>query len=476
MVDADKKRTIDSTPAQPPRPSKLQKLDTLVTRKNTTDAKPDYIRFINKKKLDFDSKKVCSVTLSPLNVYCCLTCGKYFSGRAARTPAFLHSVNFSHPLFINVSTLEFYLLPQNIKIDSSTCKSALLDDIRFAIYPIYTPESIARFPLRCTDLISEKSYIQGFVGMSELQSNKIDHINVILLIMAHIQPIRDYLLLLDSRHGNCSEIVSKLSLITKKLWSPHLFRPHVSPVEFVECLSVKFPSILNSKKPDPRMFLVWLLTVLSKCDTQLKRILANSCLGRVLVTDGGNGTGDKKKRQLPFWNLTLDLPPVPLFKDGRNTNELPQVQLRDLILTKFCGQDKRVTNDEIGPTFQLLRDRLPRYLFLHIDRFGHIETHFPVRDRNQTIVNFPLNLVLFDKEATGDELKPVSYRLLANVTHEAVGGESTSIGHDQQSHWKVQLLNTTTSTWLEIDGTNVRTRDPELLFLNEAYLQVWEKT
>ena len=476
MVGVDKKRTIGATSVQPPRPSKLQKLDALVTRENNMDTEPDYIRFINKKKLDFDSQKVCSVTLSPLNVYCCLTCGKYFSGRAARTPAFLHSVNFNHPLFVNVSTLGFYLLPQNIKIDSGSCKSKLLADIRFAIYPIYTPESIAKFPLRCTDLINEKSYIQGFVGMSELQSNKIDHINVILLAMAHIQPVRDYLLLLDSRHGNCSEIISKLSLIIKKLWSPHLFRPHVSPAEFIERLSVGFPSVLNSKKPEPRMFLVWLLTVLSKCDTQLKHILANSCLGRILVTDGGSGTGDKKRRQLPFWNLTLDLPPVPLFKDGRNTNKLPQVQLKDLILKKFCGQDKRVTNEGIGPTFQLLRDRLPRYLFLHIDRFGHIESHFPVRDRNQTIVNFPLRLVLFDEETGGDKPKPVSYRLLANVIHETVGGESTNIGHDQQSHWKIQLLNTTTSTWLEIDGTNVRTRDPELLFLNETYLQVWEKT
>ena len=28
--------------------------------------------------LDFDFEKCCSVTLSPVNVYVCLVCGKYF--------------------------------------------------------------------------------------------------------------------------------------------------------------------------------------------------------------------------------------------------------------------------------------------------------------------------------------------------------------------------------------------------------------
>jgi U4/U6.U5 tri-snRNP-associated protein 2 len=30
--------------------------------------------------LEFDFEKVCSVTLTNLNVYGCLVCGKYFSG------------------------------------------------------------------------------------------------------------------------------------------------------------------------------------------------------------------------------------------------------------------------------------------------------------------------------------------------------------------------------------------------------------
>lgn len=51
-----------------------------------------YLDTINRQLLDFDMEKVCSVTLSNLNVYCCLICGKYFQGRGKSTPAYTHSV------------------------------------------------------------------------------------------------------------------------------------------------------------------------------------------------------------------------------------------------------------------------------------------------------------------------------------------------------------------------------------------------
>jgi U4/U6.U5 tri-snRNP-associated protein 2 len=36
---------------------------------------------VNRSMLEFDFEKVCSVTLTNLNVYGCLVCGKYFSGK-----------------------------------------------------------------------------------------------------------------------------------------------------------------------------------------------------------------------------------------------------------------------------------------------------------------------------------------------------------------------------------------------------------
>lgn len=35
--------------------------------------------------LDFDFEKCCSVSLSPVNVYACLVCGKYFQVRSEQS-------------------------------------------------------------------------------------------------------------------------------------------------------------------------------------------------------------------------------------------------------------------------------------------------------------------------------------------------------------------------------------------------------
>lgn len=40
-----------------------------------------YLDTINRYMLDFDFEKVCSVSLTNLNVYACLVCGKYFQGQ-----------------------------------------------------------------------------------------------------------------------------------------------------------------------------------------------------------------------------------------------------------------------------------------------------------------------------------------------------------------------------------------------------------
>jgi U4/U6.U5 tri-snRNP-associated protein 2 len=39
-----------------------------------------YLDTINRGLLDFDFEKVCSVSSTNVNVYACLTCGKYFQG------------------------------------------------------------------------------------------------------------------------------------------------------------------------------------------------------------------------------------------------------------------------------------------------------------------------------------------------------------------------------------------------------------
>lgn len=40
-----------------------------------------YLDTVNRAALDFDMSPTCSVSLTRLGVYCCLICGKNFSGR-----------------------------------------------------------------------------------------------------------------------------------------------------------------------------------------------------------------------------------------------------------------------------------------------------------------------------------------------------------------------------------------------------------
>jgi len=64
---------------------------------------------INRSVLDFDFERLCSVSLSNINVYACLVCGKYFQGRGKSSHAYAHSIHDDHHVFINLQTLKVSL-------------------------------------------------------------------------------------------------------------------------------------------------------------------------------------------------------------------------------------------------------------------------------------------------------------------------------------------------------------------------------
>lgn len=70
-----------------------------------------YLGTIRRHLIDFDIEAACSVTLSNTNVYGCLVCGRYFQGKGLSTPAYEHSIEFAHHLFINLNTAKIYCLP-----------------------------------------------------------------------------------------------------------------------------------------------------------------------------------------------------------------------------------------------------------------------------------------------------------------------------------------------------------------------------
>lgn len=105
--------------------------------KSETFTSCPYLDTVKREMLDFDFEKTCSVTLSTTNIYSCLVCGKYYQGRNQSSPAFLHSLNDNHHVFLNLNTKKFYCLPENYEIIDSN-----LDDILLVLYPTYTKEQV----------------------------------------------------------------------------------------------------------------------------------------------------------------------------------------------------------------------------------------------------------------------------------------------------------------------------------------------
>lgn len=79
--------------------------------------------------LDFDFEKLCSVSLNNINIYGCLTCGKYFQGftpclshvvgRGTQSNAYYHSMNEDHHVFINLSTLKAHIYRVYLSVNCS---------------------------------------------------------------------------------------------------------------------------------------------------------------------------------------------------------------------------------------------------------------------------------------------------------------------------------------------------------------------
>lgn len=98
-----------------------------------------YLDTINRGILDFDFEKQCSVSLSNINVYACLVCGKYFQGRGPKSHAYFHALEVGHHVFINMGTKKVYVLPEGYEVQNRS-----LDDIKYVVDPYYSKEEIGK--------------------------------------------------------------------------------------------------------------------------------------------------------------------------------------------------------------------------------------------------------------------------------------------------------------------------------------------
>ncbi|MFH4978674.1 hypothetical protein AB6A40_005383, partial [Gnathostoma spinigerum] len=140
-----------------------------------------YLDTINRGVLDFDFEKLCSVSLSHLNVYACMVCGKYFQGRGTNTHAYTHSLDTDHRVYLNLQTLKFYCLPDNYEIIDPS-----LEDIKYVLRPTYTKKYIRGIDsnAKLSRAYDDTTYHPGVVGLNNIKAN--DYENVVL----HVSPFR----------------------------------------------------------------------------------------------------------------------------------------------------------------------------------------------------------------------------------------------------------------------------------------------
>ncbi|USW57603.1 Putative Zinc finger, UBP-type, Zinc finger, RING/FYVE/PHD-type, ubiquitin specific protease [Septoria linicola] len=448
-----------------------------------------YLDTIARSRLDFDFEKLCSITLSNINVYACLVCGKYFTGRGAKTPAYFHALEDGHHVYINMETKKVYVLPEGYEVQNKS-----LDDIKFVVDPRFTAEEVKAMdkePKPQWDLLGRK-YIPGFVGLNNIKAN--DYLNVVVQALSHVTPLRNFLMLEDL--STRPELVKRFSVLVRKIWNPKAFKKHVSPHELIQNISLQSGKKFSlTEQADPVDFLSWFLNnlhlALGGSKTKPKSSIVQKIFQGALRVESQEisaraDAGDRlrfedtaiKSQQSRFMILTLDLPPAPLFQDDVEKNIIPQVPLTT-VLQKYNGivaQERMNTRMR----YRLLHP-LPPYLIMHVKRFQ--PNKFLQSQRNPTIVTFNPRALDMSPYVEPDPKvhpmeEPIIYDLVANITYEGVKVRDDSVeGEAERKVWKAQVKEGGDSNqWWEMqDDFPVEKVNADLLATKESYVMVWER-
>ncbi|KAJ4418452.1 Ubiquitin carboxyl-terminal hydrolase 10 [Gnomoniopsis sp. IMI 355080] len=446
-----------------------------------------YLDTIDRNTLDFDFEKLCSISLSNINVYACLVCGKYFQGRGPKSHAYFHALEDGHHVFINMETQKVYVLPEGYEV-----KSKSLDDIKYVSDPRYTRAEVAEIDRkpRTSLTIGGREYVPGYVGMNNIKEN--DYVNVVVQALSHVPSLRNFFILEDFSQSR-SELVKRTSILFRKIWNPRAFKSHVSPHELLQEVS-----LLSNKRftlthqSDPVDFLSWFLNHLhlglggSKTkpgSSMIQRVFQGKLKVESQAITAKADVGDRlrfeeaaevKVDDSRFLLLTLDLPAAPLFQDEEQRNIIPQVPLTT-VLSKYDG---RSAQEHLAHRRRYrLMHPLPPYLIFHIKRFS--QNKF-VSERNPTIVTFDsrdLDVAPYvQPDPSQHSGGPIYYDLVANVVHEAVRlREDVADTGEERKTWKVQVLDKARGEWVVCQDLFVDKIQRELLCMGESYLQIWEK-
>lgn len=427
-----------------------------------------YLDTVNRQVLDFDFEKFCSVSLSNLNVYACLVCGKYYQGRGKRSHAYTHSLEAGHHVYINLLTEKVFCLPDGYEIDDPS-----LDDIRHVLNPRFTAKDVEQLDKnkQWSRALDGSSYLPGMVGLNNIKET--DFVNVTIQSLMRVTPLRNFFLIPENYQHCESQLVHRFGELTRKIWHARNFKGQVSPHEFLQAvMKASKKRFRIGAQSDPVEFVSWLLNTLHadlKPPKKNMSIIYECFQGELeVVKDIPNKNASAKETsKMPFLMLGLDLPPPPLFKDVMEKNIIPQVPLFN-ILKKFDGETiTEVVRPHIA-RMQYRVTRLPKYMILHMRRFT--KNNFFV-EKNPTLVNFPVkNLELKDyiplPTPKANEKLRTKYDLIANIVHDGKPGEGS---------YRAFVQRKSEELWYEMQDLHVSETLPHLVALSETYMQIYEQ-
>ncbi|KAJ0046693.1 hypothetical protein Pint_05352 [Pistacia integerrima] len=308
-----------------------------------------YLDTVNRQVLDFDFEKFCSVSLSNLNVYACLVCGKYYQGRGQKSHAYTHSLEAGHHVYINLRTEKVYCLPDGYEINDPS-----LDDIRHVLNPRFTKEQVKQLDKnkQWSRALDGSDYLPGMVGLNNIKET--DFVNVTIQSLMRVTPLRNFFLIPENYLRCKSPLVHRFGELMRKIWHARNFKGQVSPHEFLQAvMKASKKRFRIGAQSNPVEFMSWLLNTLHADlrTTKKNTSIIYDCFQGELevikespgnaiseknesgdgpnasqITDGGseNNTIMTETSRMPFLMLGLDLPPPPLFKDVMEKNIIPQ--------------------------------------------------------------------------------------------------------------------------------------------------------
>lgn len=280
------------------------------------------------------------------------------------------------------------------------------------------------------------------------------------------------------------------------MWYPHNWRSHVSPHELLQEVSTRSKKKYRiGQRGDPLEFFIWLINTLhqdflaaaskyaltkgnkmEKKKKTKKSIISTLFQGSLRIKSEKQSKESKEmtmennveSRTIPFFYLSLDLPPTPLFKDELEKFSIPEYTIYSL-LSKYDGVSSHfvpVANE----TRTYLITKLPKYLIIFVNRFTK---NYWYKEKNKSIVNFPVkNLDMTPYVEKPEKEKSCLYNLVANIQHDGKPDEGT---------FKVYIHHKANKEWYQVQDmiietlTQQRLLEGTLYLSAEAYLQIYER-